>query len=353
LNSGASLWEQHLLIYGARTAVLNADTGEVVWSFDPARVRRFPVSLHGPGESPPKERPPAYAPAWGRTPNPQRPPWISGPVYARQGGYVSVTSYQHAISFSSGRRLYLPPPYYPPTTSSGSYSSRPSSPRYVNYLRPDSPGALLQQRSTRLALVAPGVRWAASHAIETFVARLGVVYGDRLLLFGSDELLVSPLELPLGGLSLAVSGTFVGMAGRNACMLTADSLVTLDVVDGTIDSYRLSELTEGKKDARIQAVVDGPLVYRLGPGGILCVNPRTARRIFKAPWPEAAGFKEVGLVNESPIGPYVLQGVATSGSERYGDTLLPLACCAGKGVLYVAVTPTRVVALVNADGRTE
>ena len=44
-NSGASLYGDRLLVYGAKTAILDVRTGETVWSFEMQKLRSFPIDL--------------------------------------------------------------------------------------------------------------------------------------------------------------------------------------------------------------------------------------------------------------------------------------------------------------------
>jgi len=303
-NSGASLSGRRLFVYGVHAAILDAETGEPEWSFEPSRVRKFPVKL--------KE--PAAAAAAAKAP-PAVPPYYSS--YPGSRGYRG---------------------YYPST---------PPPPVYLSHLqRSRALGAVASAPSARVALAAPAVVWAYGQSGQP---RLGHVLGDRLLLFGQNGLLVVPLDLPLAGKRYSLSGTFVGMAGHVACLLQAGVLQTVDVTSGATRTYSLQEITRGQANARLQATVDGSLVYVTGPGGILCVNAKTNQRVFNVPWPKVLGPVQPSTAQHYA---YQWQGVMAYHSHGQGPCI-PMADSVGKGALYATVTPTRVVALVERepDGR--
>jgi hypothetical protein len=170
---------------------------------------------------------------------------------------------------------------------------------------------------------------------------LGIIRGSRLVLLSNEGTLLLPLDLPLGGThvpvsDLPVTAVFCGMAGRLACFVDAGQLVSLDITDGTVRRFSLLDITGGHETAQVEAVADGVCVFAAGSRGILCVNPRTATRVFRAPWPEPFGF-DGRPFSESPP---TLHGAVTVDQH-----VMPPACCVERGLFCVRVTSHRVVAL--------
>ena len=343
-NSGASLSGDKLLVYGSRTAILDARTGQLQWSFEPSRVRKFPVEL---GE-----------PAAGGLPTPA--------VAPKSGIRLSGFSFVHGSS--------------PPRPS-----PRPGPPvQYVNYLQPTAPSAM---PPGGLSLAPPAVVWAA--LAKSGTPRHAELIDRLLLLFDPSGIQIIDTDLPLASKRVEVTGQFVGMAGRIACLAAGSQLSLIDVTDGTLKQCSVQEVA-GKALAPFQAAVDGPLVYLTGPGGIACVKAATAEQVFHATWP-----KEITLPAPpepkkpapsavtvrkpyapappphmhgpsyvpAPTSPYVAAGppymppsisspVAVPAGQA-AAAVLPSVACVDRGVLYTVVTPTRVVALTesNTDGQ--
>lgn len=154
-----------------------------------------------------------------------------------------------------------------------------------------------------VCLSAPAVQWAA----QVHGVRQAWLVGRWLLLGGGPDasLHVIRTDLPLKGLRLPLQGQFLGTSGRTLCTFEAANqvgvLVMTDLLDGGRRTYPLSELA-GPGGVAMQAAIDGPAVYVSGPQGILCVNARTAQRLFLAPWPKSAapGGRGWGPASGSP-----------------------------------------------------
>lgn len=233
-------------------------------------------------------------------------------------------------------------------------------------------------------LVAPAAEWAANAA--SVQSRYGLVDRDRLLLFGSQQFCVVRLDLPFHSETVEVDGTFVGMSGNVACVLRADALTLADTVSGQTakfsltpeaDAGPLEEVSDvvfangqiirgaaGASVGRLQAVVDGPVVYLSTPQGITCVNAQTAEAIFSSPWPKnvtpapepapepvAAPAIQSGRYLQRSYGPhppsYLWSGIALNDGQGSGPAY-PLVDRVQDGILLATPTPTRVVALEAA-----
>ncbi len=287
-NSGASLCGHRLLIYGVRTAVVDVETGELLWSFEPWQVRGFPVTLRDPSVD--------GAPALTFVP--------SGGSYGGPGGQpTQYLSYLQTNSFSGS-----------------------------------PPGGV--------SLTGPAVLWASN--LRQGTPGRAELMDRRLLLFDSSGLQIVPTDLPLAGKRVSVDGQPVGMAGRIACLVSGNRLQFVDVTSGTVKSYDFREVASAvtsfpgsgptadvaappRQPIPIQTAIDGPMVYVSGPGGIVCVNAITARRAFRADWP-AEVAPPPNVVNPNVPGVH-----------------LPTIGRVDRGVLYVLVAPNRVVALRGSD----
>ncbi len=285
LVGGASLSGNRLLIYrGAQAMILNIENGRTDSCFELDRLRKFPISIDD-----------AY------------------------GGYNWWSS-------SSG---------------GGGWGWRPRPPRYINYLEPGPRGAATSAGlSVKFALAAPAAVWSAGGGGAS--PRLGMVRGERLLLFGGSGLYVVPAGLPMGGRRVSVAGTLVGLAGDVACLLENGRLNCVDLASGKVRSCNLAELTGGLGGARLGAALDGPLVYVTGPRGILCADLRTGRKVFSTPWPAALGSQPGALVGGESYS-HTWRGLTDNNSGE----CLPLIGRVSGGVLYAAATPSRVVALTG------
>jgi hypothetical protein len=176
-------------------------------------------------------------------------------------------------------------------------------------------------------------------------SKLARLAGDRLLLFDDAGCFILDVNIPLAAKRIEAPGTFVGLAGRVACILSAEGLLALDIASGEARLFTLRELTGGKVNARLRVALDGHLVYAMGTGGILGLNVRTGQRAFKADWPEAAATAD-GI---EPQVQYLRHGAYVADSAGAYHVQAPVDLAAD-GVLYATVTPTRVAALVQAAG---
>jgi tetratricopeptide (TPR) repeat protein len=370
LSSGASLSAGRLLVYGPRAAILDANTGEVEWSFEPERVRSFPLRLEEPRA--PGAAAAAAAPAFvafGAYPFGMQPP-MQQRAYTRYGQTLVRGGY------GFGSRTMTPP--------------RPS---YVAHLSRPSAGAAARGavRTVGTVYAAPAAVWAANTVRE----RLGFLVGERVLLAAPSDLRGLRLDLPLAGKVVACSGAFVGTAGRTACFLDQGGVTLVDIVRGESHRFEAGEVsgrrgiqsgpggaargvrgspTQGAGPVRFQAAIDGPLVYVTGPGGVMCVNARLRRRVLAAAWPEAAKPPEKApkLAAAPPPLPvqtgmsrahmrrlamphaavqttsiqYHLGGTCVKRGNVYGPCL-PMVERAEGGILYATPAPSRVVAIIE------
>ncbi|MFW6161792.1 MAG: PQQ-binding-like beta-propeller repeat protein [Planctomycetota bacterium] len=312
-RAGASLSGDRFLVYGARVAILDAETGAVHWSLDPSRLRPFPVRLDEPIED--------------------------GATISRPARPATRSPAPYTIAHRTGGR-------YIPMRHPRALAARQQPPAYVNHLG-RSPGSWSPTGLTlrRTALAAPAVVWAKADG-----PRYAAVRSDRLLLFGQRSF-AARLDLPVAAKPMLAGGVFLGTAGGAACFLQRGPklvAVALESLEGR--EFGLDEVTGDQVNAAVQAAVDGSLVYVSGPMGVLCLNVRTGQELFAAPWPKPVAPPETPQPPQNVQ--YLWQGVSTYARNHYGPCM-PLAACVQRGLLLTAVTPSRVAALGERanDGR--
>jgi hypothetical protein len=199
---------------------------------------------------------------------------------------------------------------------------------------------------------------------------------DRWLLLGNgpnSNLNIIRTDLPLKGRQFSLQGQFLGTSGRTLCAFQpvysgggpqpGGNLAMADLLDASQRSFQLNELA-GPGGAPMQAAIDGPAVYVSGPQGILCVNARTAQRLFLAPWPKSIAPKKPkkqpgavqpgetveGDVDSSAwvtLPPYSGPSIPVIESvDPAPPVVMPLVARVDRGVFYTVIKPGEVVALV-------
>ena len=346
---GLALEGDRLFLYGRRNVILDAGTGEVVWSLDAEGAGTFPLSLAASEEA-------------GRLAS-------SGAVGAGGSGPYSPVSAARRAAFSCnppsggracGRSVTISPPY---SFSSISRSrsrwswSGAGSPRrpgggtaYVNYLQVGAPSSSPGPGGGgRVAAVAPAVAWAKRSDAHKF----GALAAGRLLLFASDGTVqIHPVGLPMiPDTCQGTQGVYLGRAGRMACLLGAGgTLFALDPVTGRSRQVTLDVVGSGAGagQAWVHAAVDGPLVYAWGPAGVRCVNPVTGERLLTVGWPASA--EPAGGVKPASGGSlsYLFAGIRVQDASGAGRVIGPVGCVR-KGLLVASVCRWRLVALEHVD----
>lgn len=275
LNTGASYSDGRLFVYGARTAILDAETGETIWHFDPERVRKFPVKLESESEVARRSR---LLPVSSSGSHAQA---IRRAV--RQRATRLRRTYRGSYRRSHGQQ---PPRYYNYHQLSTSQRQQILRRIHMQSGRRVSSHGHHRPTSTdrRTAPVAPAIAWASPHSRR----RLGMIQDGRLLLF-SDNLLSLRLDIPLAADKFSAPGTIIGSIGERMCMLYRNDLVVQNIRTGERTKFTLGPVSRGTSAPRnIQAAVFGPFVYATGPGGIMCYNIEGGERVFHVPWPPAA-----------------------------------------------------------------
>jgi hypothetical protein len=305
---GASLAGDRLFVYGRWSAILDARTGKVGWSFEPERVRKAAVRLTSEDSDPLALLLPGLGMGGG------------GPFAGGVGGGQP----------DQGPRLvdHI-------TRSSGSWSGE---------------GA---NATTRL--VGPAVMW--SRSLGQNAVRRGVVVGSHLVLSAEGGALhgtrVMNLDLPMFARKVGVRGATVGSYGELLVLLGPSGLEVVDLEKGSSRlTIGLTDLEVSGRSPRLTATLDGPLAYVSGAKGVLCANVVTGTRLFLAEWPElvrpTVEFRPNATRDYGPSGIMVQQVQTTN---RGGRTYLRPVGLAADGDLFLPSDPWRLVALTGKDGQ--
>jgi outer membrane protein assembly factor BamB len=323
LSGGASLCGQKLLIYGPRTAILDVETGDVDWSFEPWRVSKFPVRL---AESDDVQKTAAISVV----------PAVSGafPIYGTPSGYYPRGFYA------------APSPVYGTTPGTGTPVE------YVDYLQPSQVGG---QPGGEVCLSGPAVAWAVE--AKQNPACWAVLRDGHLLLAGQTGLKTLRTDLPLSATSCGMSGMLLGIVGNTVCLLDDNgNLTLLDAASGAGRTQHAIPPINAQCD---QFILDGPVLYMTGPQGIQCIKARTGEKVFSMrPWPKGAlrnvasppaAAAGAALPTPYPVATPFGYGVAPAYVNNQPDPAIlrqpPTLGHAEGGVLYTVSQPGRVVAL--------
>ena len=232
LNAGASYQDGKIFLYGRESVVLDAEDGSVLWRFDGADVRTFPVSL----------------------------------VEGRPGGDSREEGENVA-----GRSPVLT-----------SLSGRPG---FLDHLTPSDGRADAVKRFLQYqgALVAPAVHWSAARLSQQGASLAEIIPGERLLLLGEGGMRAISLRLPLASRFHSVSGVYLGASGSRAWFLDRKSLRGVDLDSGKTVALSLEGLQSEKLPLR--AVLSGGRLYAIGDTGIRVFNAWSAETIAAWSWP--------------------------------------------------------------------
>ena len=250
LNSGCSVDNGYFFVFGAESAVLDSETGNILWTFKDGKVRRLPLRLEEPEQE------------------------------ASMGGFPSSLGFGPA---AAGGGVTIPG--MPGGSWSGAGVQQAASP--VNHLLPRSQLInSVQAVATQSGYIAaPAVVWAGN--LRSGQNCFGFVSGEKLVLKSySPEQSIFSLALPLGAKSSTMTGALVGTFGGKACYLSPDSLIVESLKDGRKTTVKLESVKDAASD-EVQAVIDGARVYVCGNKGMMGISLLSGRRIFEYPWPEA------------------------------------------------------------------
>ena len=319
-GGGASFGGGRLMVWGPQAALLDSRTGEVLWSFEPWRVRKFPIRL------PESDAPPQTSPS---------------PV-------VSMTTPSYGGYGFGGYRRFYRPPYSPGGLGAAEVQC-------VDYAQLGKQAVL---PPGDICLAGPAVAWAAETRQNPFGS--AVLLGEKLLLFGEGGLRVLRTDLPLSAECANVNGTWLGMAGNTACLLGDNNLMLADFT-----AHGLEVRSFQSEGGFLQVILDGAVIYLTTPKGIQCIRAHDGQKVFDVvDWPAGAAAKAAkdALSAASPsdpndpfgappppaMNPYGGGNVANPQDQNWRQ---PAGLgCVERGVLYTVSLPGRVVA-VGAGGK--
>jgi len=322
-NCGASFSEGRLLVYGRHAAIIETETGKMIWSFDAGAARSFPITLPAPEDR------------------------NSG---GSLGGHFNFPSW--------GLRTT---PQQQPTEVQ------------ANYLTADDlRGDPIEFTTQGGSLLAPAAAWLGY--LQRGGAGLGVLSGRRLMLFGQGIDVLS-LDLPLAGMHRKLLGyTFVGLSGNKACFISETQLGILNLSRNTFTVIDLSKLVANNA-AELQITIAGTRIYASGGEGVMCLNVHTGGEIFFSAWPDLVVehllpkgarperrsamsqheyFWHGRVLNSAslqgtPYQPLAQPRTAGSSPVVMADAY-PLGNLVGDGRLYAHLLPHQIVALSGAAG---
>lgn len=296
--SGASVGDGLVVVYATQTAVLDAETGELLWAFDPQGLNEFPIQLEDP------ER-------LSRANANRGAPAMPTPAHGRHSGgpYGQV----------------LPP--VPTTSVIAPGINHNGSARVVG----------------NFALGNAAAAWSQQGHDFHQSARSAVVAAGKLTLISHHGLLSLDLGLPLKPVEGWFHGTIIGTAAGTVIGLNPDALRLYDPATGNDKIIELASIAGGQQDM-VSATVDGPRVYVAGPRGMKVINARSGTLLATASWPASNDLQALGLNS------LAYQFNQAIGYRNNGHNLqLNVHGQTASGAFIAPLSPTRLIAVARAS----
>lgn len=230
LNSGASIRDGRLFVFGREAMILDTATGDALWRFDGGSVRTFPIEL------------------------------LDASVARSEEPDATVAALTAAAATRPGYLDHLTPP-------AG---------------RAEAVRSFLQYQG---ALVAPATHWSAARLSLKTAASAEIASGDRLLLFGERGFRSISLRLPLASTFHPAEGVFLGTAGSQAWFFGAGQLQQVDLRQEKSTVVRLDADFAGDQTAR--ALLSGGRLYVIGAAGVRIYHAHQGNRMGGWDWPKA------------------------------------------------------------------
>ena len=299
MNTGLTADRDKVFVFGRRSAVYAAASGELIWNFSGSEFRVFPLTLREQREDLSEEE---LVTLEQIKPNPV---WI--PV-------------DHKAN-----------PFHLDHLSSRTESEHDSQVmKFLNY-----PGTLL----------APAAAWSHRRLAEgnTTAARLARNY---LWLMDERGARRISLQLPFASKFFPVSGVFLGAAGDHAWILRESSLVHIDANRGIVGEADIRYLGPAPR-----GVLAGTRVYVRGNGGVAVFNALSGQRISGSNWDPAAvnylarQFKDVPSHSEEAAAAYLWQGIVKRAAPGYPEQCVRVSDVILQGKYCTVFGDNRIVAV--------
>ncbi len=236
LNTGLTLREGHVFVYGQDSAIVEAGSGKVVWSFSGEETAVFPLVLR---ES--RDEPVESAGALTNTP----------PITGKAVPPDPVSSLRQATLYD--------------------FQSK-SDPGGIN------PPAFLSAPS---ALVGPGVFWARERLRRDDASYADIAEGYLMLMQGGKVRRIST-RLPLASRELPSGGSYLGQTGNHAWFLDGESLHHVDFFRERASQLVIRDLGD---PATVRGTIVGNQLVVRGNRSLKVINARTGQLIGEAPLP--------------------------------------------------------------------
>ncbi len=234
LNSGVNLSGGFIFLYGIETTILDANSGNVLWRFEPDSFTTFPVRLRKDRGSSESETIATLESAGDES-------WKT--KTAENG--VSV----RAMDFFDSEEVMS--------------------------------ASLFENAGETGGFVSPVMHWSYSRSFGGGPA-MGILSGEYLWLAQSDRLRRISSQVPLGATELEVSGAFLGENGNHVWFLGEGQLNHADFYRDTVSHLDVSDL--GPSDS-VKAAFCGNQLVASGPVGFKIVNTLTGKIVGQSNWP--------------------------------------------------------------------
>lgn len=232
LNTGLTLREGHVFVYGRDSAILEATSGKIVWRFSGAESAVFPLVLREARDEDPSVR--------------------GGPAAS---GDAAIADASLTVASSPSR------------VAANLYDFQARSD--VGTL---NPSAFLSAPS---ALVGPGVFWAKER-LRSGEASHAVISDGYLMLMQSGKVRRISTRLPLASRELPAGGSFLGQSGNHAWFLDGEFLHHIDFYRERASRLVIRDL--GDPASVRGSLVGNQLVIR-GRHSLKVINVRTGQVI--------------------------------------------------------------------------
>ncbi len=235
LNSGACISGGRVLLYGRETTVLDADSGDVVWRFEPNEFTTFPIHLRkdrgGKEElAMVTSNGVSAAPRW-------------------QGKSEAEDSRLKVLDFFTSQETMV--------------------------------STLFENSSSEGTFVSPGIHWSYSRLTKGEPA-MGLISGPNLWFAEGELIRRISAQIPIGSAQLPASGVFLGENGNHAWFLDKGSLYHADFYRRKGSFLDISDI--GALPTIRSVMVGNQLVIK-GANGLKIVNALTGQVVGQAAWP--------------------------------------------------------------------